>query len=491
MQTSGACCKNEGPGYPTPKAAMKSPREKLLYVTAVRRNTPIKKPDFLATVDVDPDSPTFCQIIHRLNMPHLDDELHHTGWNTCSSCFGDDTKYRNRLILPALYSSRVYVIDTGTDPRRPGIFHTIEPDDIGSKTGLTQPHTTHCLANGEIMISCMGDYNNKGEGKGGFMLLDGETFQVKGNWEHHGEHAPFNYDYWYQPYHNVMISTEWGAPKAFLKGFDPADYANNLYGKSIHVWDWKSHKHLQEITLGDEGAIPLEIRFLHNPRAAEGFVGCALASTVFRYFKTANGNWAAEKVISIPSKKVDNWALPDMPGLITDILISMDDRFLYLSNWLHGDLRQYDITDTSHPKLVGQIFIGGSITSDSKVKVTEDSELEKQPDPLYVKGRKVTGSTQMIQLSLDGKRLYVTMSLYSVWDQQFYPDLMNTGSALLMLDVDTEKGGLTVNKDFLVDFGDDPEGPALAHEMRYPGGDCTSDIFIVETEGKDDVQSQL
>nr|XP_054750160.1 methanethiol oxidase-like [Lytechinus pictus] len=178
-------------------------------------------------------------------------------------------------------------------------------------------------------------------------------------------------------------------------------------------------------------------------------------------------------------------------GLITDILISMDDRFLYLSNWLHGDLRQYDITDTSHPKLVGQIFIGGSITSDSKVKVTEDSELEKQPDPLYVKGRKVTGSTQMIQLSLDGKRLYVTMSLYSMWDQQFYPDLMNTGSVLLMLDVDTEKGGLTVNKDFLVDFGDDPEGPALAHEMRYPGGDCTSDIFIVETEGKDDVQSQL
>lgn len=45
-------------------------------------------------------------------------------------------------------------------------------------------------------------------------------------------------------------------------------------------------------------------------------------------------------------------------GLITDILISMDDRFLYLSNWLHGDLRQYDITDTKNPKLVGQV--GGS-----------------------------------------------------------------------------------------------------------------------------------
>ena len=29
----------------------------------------------------------------------------------------------------------------------------------------------------------------------------------------------------------------------------------------------------------------------------------------------------------------------------------------------------------------------------------------------------------MIQLSLDGKRLYVTTSLYSVWDNQFYPNM--------------------------------------------------------------------
>ena len=42
-------------------------------------------------------------------------------------------------------------------------------------------------------------------------------------------------------------------------------------------------------------------------------------------------------------------------GLITDILLSLDDRFLYFSNWLHGDIRQYDITDRRHPKLVGQV----------------------------------------------------------------------------------------------------------------------------------------
>ena len=35
--------------------------------------------------------------------------------------------------------------------------------------------------------------------------------------------------------------------------------------------------------------------------------------------------------------------LPEMPPLITDILISLDDRFLYFSNWLRGDIAQYDI----------------------------------------------------------------------------------------------------------------------------------------------------
>jgi len=86
----------------------------------------------------------------------------------------------------------------------------------------------------------------------------------------------------------------------------------------------------------------------------------------------------------------------------------------------------------------------------------------------------------MLQLSLDGKRLYVTTSLFAPWDRQFYPDLAKTGSVLLQIDVDHINGGMKVNQDFLVDFGNEPDGPVLAHEMRYPGGDCTSDIFLVE-----------
>jgi selenium-binding protein 1 len=84
----------------------------------------------------------------------------------------------------------------------------------------------------------------------------------------------------------------------------------------------------------------------------------------------------------------------------------------------------------------------------------------------------------MIQLSLDGKRLYASNSLFSSWDKQFYPDLVEKGSHILLIDVDNEKGGLSINEKFFVDFETEPDGPALAHEMRYPGGDCTSDIWI-------------
>ena len=95
-----------------------------------------------------------------------------------------------------------------------------------------------------------------------------------------------------------------------------------------------------------------------------------------RFFRKPSGDWAAEKVIEIPPKKVSGWILPDMPGVMTDIIVSMDDKYLYFSNWVHGDVRQYDITDTRNPKMVGQLFLGGSICKGESVKVLQDSELK-------------------------------------------------------------------------------------------------------------------
>ncbi|RZS11482.1 hypothetical protein BHM03_00042828 [Ensete ventricosum] len=174
--------------------------------------------------------------------------------------------------------------------------------------------------------------------------------------------------------------------------------------------------------------------------------------------------------ISVTPLKVQNWILPEMPGLITDFLISLDDHYLYFVNWLHGDIRQYNIENPATPVLTGQVWVGGLLQKGSDVVYVSENGKESQFEVPEIK---------MIQLSLDGKRLYVTNSLFSAWDNQFYgPDLTKKGSHMLQIDVNTEQGGLTVNPNFFVDFGLEPEGPALAHEMRYPGGDCTSDIWI-------------
>ena len=63
----------------------------------------------------------------------------------------------------------------------------------------------------------------------------------------------------------------------------------------------------------------------------------------------------------------------------------------------------------------------------------------------------------MLQLSYDGRRLYVTNSLYSTWDNQFYPDLR---SWLLRIDCDPN-GGMEIDRDFFVDFSQ-PAGRARA-----------------------------
>ena len=79
-----------------------------------------------------------------------------------------------------------------------------------------------------------------------------------------------------------MISSEWGAPKSFKTGLDIAHVEQGNYGTHLNVFDWKEGKMIQKVDLGMEGVMPLEIRFLHDPLATEGYVGCALYANIFR-----------------------------------------------------------------------------------------------------------------------------------------------------------------------------------------------------------------
>jgi selenium-binding protein 1 len=430
--------------YASPDEARQAQPEEFLYVACPRDGTGVDAPGFLAVVDAETGG-----IVHETPMTGLGDELHHFGWNRCSSaCHGPD---RSHLIVPGFRSSRIYVLDVATEPRRPRIEKVIESEELVAKTGYTRPHTVHCMPGENIVVSMLGDA--AGNAVGGFAVLDARTFDVKGRWENGGGTPPFNYDFWYLPRQNTLVSSEFAEPNAYEPGFDLDDVGAGRYGRRLHFWDLEARTLQQTIDLGDQGLVPLEIRALHDPDAGQGFLGAALSSVIWRWYRS-NGSWAADPVVAVDGVELEGWPFP-VPGLITDLVVSMDDRFLYLSNWLHGDLRQYDVSDPANPKLTGRLWLGGLLGNPGDA------------------GRELNGGPQMLQLSLDGRRLYVTNSLYSTWDNQFYPGLR---SWLLRVNCDPE-GGMEVDRDFFVDFHDRPDGPARAHEVRLQGGDCTTEIF--------------
>lgn len=450
---------HEGPGYATPQAAIEEgEREKLAYVMSLYVGTDVDAPDFVAVVDLDPDSDTYCEIVDRIEMPERGDELHHFGWNACSSSCHMDGLERRHLIVPGQRSSRIHVIDA-KDRRNPELETVIEPEEV-FEYDLSAPHTVHCIPDGEILISMLGDAD--GELPGGFLELN-EDFEIEGRWEPPGE-IEMNYDYWYQPRQNVMVSSEWAAPKTYYPGFDLDDVEAGKYGQKLHFWDWEDGTVEQTIALGEEGLIPLEVRFLHTPESTHGFVGTALSSNMFHFWydegtNDGDGAYRAEKVIDFESREHPDWEMP-VPGLTTDILISMDDRYLFGSNWLHGEVWMYDISDPSNPRRADSLSVGGTFG-----------------DVQEVQGRELNAGPQMLQLSLDGERLYWTTSLFSSWDDQFYPKESEQGSVMLKADVDPRNGRLELDEDFLVDWGECPDGPARAHEIRWPDGDCTSDVW--------------
>ena len=431
-----------GSFHGSPQEAMQAPAEEFLYLACLR-DAGSDAPDFIAVVDAEEG-----RIVHELAMPNPGDELHHFGWNRCSSaCHGPD---RSHLIVPGFRSSRIHIVDVADDPRRPRIEKVIEPDEVVRETGYTRPHTVHCMPGDNIVISMLGD--GDGNGAGGFAVLDARTFELKGRWENGGETPPFNYDFWYQPRKNALVSSEFGAPNAYEKGFDPADVEAGRYGHRLHFWNLAKRTLEQTIDLGENGLLPFEVRLKHDPEAEAGFVGAALSSTMWHFHR--NGSWQADQVIAVDGVELEGWPFP-VPGVISDLVLSMDDRFLYFANWLHGDVRQYDVSDPANPTLTGRLWLGGVLGT---------------PDDA---GRGLNGGPNMLQLSYDGRRLYVSNSLYSTWDNQFYPDMR---SWLLRVNCAPD-GGMEIDRDFFVDFSDRPDGPARAHEVRLQNGDCTTEIF--------------
>jgi methanethiol oxidase len=168
---------------------------------------------------------------------------------------------------------------------------------------------------------------------------------------------------------------------------------------------------------------------------------------------------SVKKVISIPAQPADADQLPDLlkgfgavPPLVTDIGLSVDDQALYVSCWGIGELKRYDVSDPHHPRETATVKLGGIVDPGS-----------------HPAAGKVNGGPQMLEVSRDGRRVYLTNSLYASWDAQFYPEGID--GWMTKLDVGDD-GSLTVDPALFLPFsGERP------HQVRLEGGDASSDSY--------------
>ncbi len=392
--------------HASPKLAMEAPPENFAYTLLLSPD--FSKPDALAVIDVKRGSSNFGKIVHTVTMPNKGDEFHHFGWNACSSALsplaGHAFLERRYLIIPGIRSSRIYIVDTQPDPTQARIHKIIEPEEIFKKTGYSRPHTVHC--------------------------------------------GP----------------SEWALPPQFENGIVPEDLLSNKYGHRIHFWDLRARRNVQTIDLGANHQMALEVRPAHDPVREHGFLGVVVDTTnlegsIWTWWREG-GKFHIEKTATIPAEPAPKDQLPPLlqgfgavPPLVTDIDLSMDDKFLYVSCWGTGEMRQYDVTDPRKPRLAGSVHIGGIV--------------RRTPHP---NGKAYAGGPQMVEISRDGKRVYWTNSLYSTWDNQFYPAGMPGAEVMANA---SPGGGLELAKDYWVSF---PDG-YRAHQIRLDGGDCSTDSF--------------
>ncbi len=461
--------------YRSPAAAGAAAPEQIAYVAAFDPAGQAK--DALAMVDCDPNSSTYGGVVGWAELPTAGNELHHFGWSACSSALCHDGHgeggshreplERRYLLVPGIRSSTTYVLDTKPDPRHPVLTHTIEASELAAKAGYSRPHTVHC-GSGGVFMSALGGPNGD-DGPGGIALIDHDTFEVIGSWEVDRGPQCLSYDVWWHLNYDTVITSEWATPSMIENGVNPEDLLGRKFGHHVNFWSMSERKLTQRVDLGDQHQMVLELRPAHDPAKAWGFVGVVtnaedLSASVWLWHKDGD-QWSVDKVITIPAEPADADALPPLlkpfgavPPFVTDIDLSVDDHWLYVSCWGTGELKQYDVSDPFQPRETASVRLGGIVA--------------RTPHPA-APDLPLGGGAQMIEISRDGRRVYVTNSLYAAWDEVFYPD--GVGAWMAKLDADISAGGLVPDVRFFP-HGDDFRGLRV-HQTRLQGGDASSDSY--------------
>ncbi|HLN30993.1 MAG TPA: selenium-binding protein SBP56-related protein [Gemmataceae bacterium] len=323
-------------------------------------------------------------------------DLGSSGNETHHFGFTDD---RTHIWGCSLFSSRVFLIDVASNPAKPSLVKVIE--DIPEKTGLSGPHSPYALP-GRMLLSFLGS-------KDGGLPAGLAEFTNDGQFIRRldlPEGAPYMYDVSVKADLNRMVTSSFTPLNNYKKPLAQMDLKD--FGNKLLVWDFRERKVLAQLTTG---TAPLECRWSLAAGGNHGFTNCALDDSIWVWEGTGDSQYTARKLCTTGK-------------LPADLRQSPDDRFLYVSCFFSNEIQQWDVSDLKRPRLTSTIVPG------------------VQPNMMHVTG--------------DGKRMYITNSLLSTLDHSgtFWVRLAYIGP-----------DGMKIDPFFNVDLNQFPTGPARGHDM--------------------------
>jgi selenium-binding protein 1 len=324
--------------------------------------------DKLVTVDVNPKSKTYGQVVDKVSVGGRG-EAHHMG-------FTDDRKY---LWAGGLDDSKIYVFDVGTNPSHPKLVRTV--DNLTAKTGYVGPHTFYALP-GRMLIGNLSNaaskdgvtglsvYNNKGDFVAKYDMPVATIKQVKGD--------GYGYDVAVNPAKNALLTSSFAGWNNYMRDLgevvkDPE--AMKHFGNTLVLWNLKTMQPDQILAV--PGA-PLEIRWALPEGKNWAITATALTSQLWLVKQDAQGAWGAKDVAAIGD--------PAKIPLPVDISITSDARGLWVNTFMDGTTRYFDLSDPEHPRQTYSKHTGSQVN--------------------------------MVSQSWDGTRVYITSSLLSKWDKK-------------------------------------------------------------------------
>ena len=396
--------------------------------------------DKLVTVDVNPNSSNYGQVVHTLSVGGRN-EAHHSG-------FTDDRKY---LWAGGLDTSKIFIFDVASDPAKPKL-HRVITDFVEKSGGVVGPHTTYALP-GRIMVTGLSNNQDNG-GRTALVEYTNEGDYIATHWMPTDDNLQgatktgkladgYNYDLRVLPRRNIMLTSSFTGWSNYMMDFGKMlqdAEAMKRFGNTMVLWNLHSKKPKK---IFDVPGAPLEIRCAWQPHHNWCVTTTALTSKIWLIYEDDQGEWQAKPVADVG----DPASIP----LPVDISISADDSRLWVNTFMDGKTRLFDLTDPHNPKQVYEKVIGSQVN--------------------------------MASSSWDGNRVYYTSSLLANWDkkgednEQYFKSYVWNGKELV--------------EQFALDFTELKLG--RAHQMRFGAYSLYGKAPAAKTlaSANDDTESML